>query len=212
MAIIQNPLTGRSSGSFGTAVFSTVYGKNILRSKPLKYNDKKSEPQLIQRGKFIVAQIWVIMFLSFIRSGFASIAVNMSPYAYALGWYMKNAVNLVSGNYVIDYSAAKFSFGDRALLSVYAPTLEGVDIVNVSWLNTNPTTNGDPSDTVNLISYSESDGSHQIFINCATRSDADKDITFPSNLPTGKSHIWLNCQDTALSILSESEYCGYITV
>lgn len=40
MAIVQNPITGRSRNKFGTAVFSKQYGKNTMRAKPLDVNQK----------------------------------------------------------------------------------------------------------------------------------------------------------------------------
>jgi len=42
MAIIQNPLIGRAKRQAGGMVFQTVFEKNIMRSKPFIYRDKKS--------------------------------------------------------------------------------------------------------------------------------------------------------------------------
>ena len=55
MAIIQNPLIGRAKRQAGGMVFQTVFEKNIMRSKPFIYRDKKSDQQLLVRQCFLDA-------------------------------------------------------------------------------------------------------------------------------------------------------------
>lgn len=47
---VQNPLTGRSSGKYGTGRFSTWNGKNIVATQPASYNDKKTDVQISNRA------------------------------------------------------------------------------------------------------------------------------------------------------------------
>lgn len=50
MATVQNPLTGRSSGKFGTARFATWNGKNVVATQPASYNDANTDVQQSNRS------------------------------------------------------------------------------------------------------------------------------------------------------------------
>lgn len=52
MAIVQNTLIGRAKRSVGNTTFSTLYGQNILKSKPIEVRDAKTELQLKYRALF----------------------------------------------------------------------------------------------------------------------------------------------------------------
>lgn len=48
---VQNPLTGRSSGSFAGAIFSTWKGKNVVRSKPIEVKPSNTLAQIKNRNR-----------------------------------------------------------------------------------------------------------------------------------------------------------------
>ena len=52
MAIVQNPITGRTRKKFGTAVFSKHYENNTMRSRPMQVSNPRTEGQVLQRSKF----------------------------------------------------------------------------------------------------------------------------------------------------------------
>ena len=52
MAIVQNPITGRSSGTYAGAVFATQFGKNVLRSKPVSVSVSQTDASKLAREKF----------------------------------------------------------------------------------------------------------------------------------------------------------------
>jgi hypothetical protein len=54
LAIVQNPIIGKSQNKFANGIFSTWNGKNVLRSKPLSVANPKTLPQQIQRTKIAV--------------------------------------------------------------------------------------------------------------------------------------------------------------
>lgn len=84
MAIVQNPITGRSSGKFGTGIFQTQFGVNILRTMPGSYRDAKTPGQLAQRGKFKIAAEFIRGCYPWIKSTFPISKVRMNPFAYVL--------------------------------------------------------------------------------------------------------------------------------
>ena len=80
MAIVQNPITGRTRKKFGSAVFSKQFGKNTLRSKPIEVSNPRTEKQKMQRSKFSLMVELSRMFLSFIRIGFKQSSIGMSEF------------------------------------------------------------------------------------------------------------------------------------
>jgi hypothetical protein len=212
MAITQNPLIGRTKGTFAGAVFAKYYDKNIIRSKPVQIRDPKSEAQVSQRSKFKIAQQWVIMFLVVIRSGFASYAQNMSAYASALGWYMKNAVTGTPGNYSIDYSAAQFTFGTiaPAILANFS-NLDRGD-TGVIFTDNSDESNANSSDTVTLILYSPS--SNNYVVTTPGNNRGDEYVNYGGTLfEVGETlHAWLFFTNQTTGEMSNSVYAGSGTI
>jgi hypothetical protein len=54
LAIVQNPIIGKSQNKFANGIFSTWNGKNVLRSKPLSVANPQTLPQQIQRAKISI--------------------------------------------------------------------------------------------------------------------------------------------------------------
>jgi hypothetical protein len=212
MAITQNPLIGRSSGKFAGAVFSTSYGKNIIRSKPVEVRDAQSESQVNQRNKFKVAQQWVIMFLSIIRTGFANYKTNMSAYAAALGWYLKNAVVDSGGTWVIDYANAVFSFGEllpESSVSILSATPTGLSL---SLSNSSGNGNALASDIPIMIAYCPTTQALLIYNSEDKREDqwcaVDTTLFSEGDL----IHVWAFWVREDGSMISDTIYVGSTTV
>jgi len=110
--ITQNATFGRTSGSLGNVIAQTIFGKNVLRSKPLKYRDKQSPAQLLQRSKMRSAMEFIKPKLSIFRNSFKNQAVNKSVYSSVLSYYIRNCVNFNGTEYFIEPEFAIFAQGD----------------------------------------------------------------------------------------------------
>lgn len=51
MAIVQNPIIGVAKKTAGGMVFSRSLDQNVIRAKPITYNDRKSPAQVAQRTR-----------------------------------------------------------------------------------------------------------------------------------------------------------------
>jgi len=91
MAIVQNPITGRSKNKFGTAVFTTQFGKNVMRTKPLEVRNPKTEGQVKQRNKFTITVDLVRNVLPLINEIYAGSLRKMSPFNKVTSINVKNA-------------------------------------------------------------------------------------------------------------------------
>ena len=91
MAIVQNPITGRTKKTFGTAVFSKQWGKNTMRAKALEVKNPRTEGQVKQRTKFTTIVDLVRQVLPLINEVYAGSLTNMSPYNKVTSINVKNA-------------------------------------------------------------------------------------------------------------------------
>jgi len=209
MAIVQNPLIGRASGKFSGAVFSTNYSKNVIRSRPVEFRDKKSASQLAQRSKFIIAQQWVVKFLTIIRTGFASLAVNKSAYIAALSWYLENGITGSPGSYEIDYTNAKFTFGDLAQIAGANIDYFNTDFISIDVDDNSNLDNASADDIGILILY---DPLSDIIYTSSTANFRTSGILEGANIPFShgtECHIWFYAQSSSGNSISESQYYGF---
>lgn len=91
MAIVQNPITGRTKKTFGTAVFSKQWGKNTMRTKALDVKNHRTEGQVKQRTKFSTIVALVKEVLPLINEVYAKSLKTMSPFNKITSINVKNA-------------------------------------------------------------------------------------------------------------------------
>ena len=103
MAIVQNPITGRSSGTYAGAVFATQFGKNVLRSKPVSVSVSQSDASKLARQKFKALAAAVKELSPALNTFFTSKDFNMPVTSYIIGQAYDRAVSGTLGNVVVDY-------------------------------------------------------------------------------------------------------------
>ncbi len=91
MARVQNPIIGRASGKFGTGVFATLFGQNILRSLPVEVRNPRTPAQIAQREKFAAGVAFIKKIYPFIKQAFPSSLANMVPASYVLPSVLRHA-------------------------------------------------------------------------------------------------------------------------
>jgi hypothetical protein len=115
MAIVQNPIVGRSSGKFANAIFSKNYQKNIIRSKPIEVANPNTTGQQTQRHKFTIFQSFVSDLLTIFRIGYTNKSMKKSAYSKAMAYMFASEVLGTIGTpsittSVIDLSESKKHF------------------------------------------------------------------------------------------------------
>jgi len=91
MAIVQNPITGRTKKAFGTAVFTSLFGKNIIRTKPLEVSNPRTPAQVKQRNKFATIVAIVKQVVPLLKEVYGKRLTNMTPANKITGINVKNA-------------------------------------------------------------------------------------------------------------------------
>lgn len=78
MAVSQNFIVGKTSGSAGGVTFTTWKGKNVFKSKPQTVGNPQTERQTNQRGKFTFMVFAMRSLLALIRRTFKEQAATMT--------------------------------------------------------------------------------------------------------------------------------------
>ena len=120
MALSQNPMTGKMSGTVGNFVTSTHRGKNVIRSKAFLPKDANTDAQKQHRSLFKVLSDEYATLAPLADDGFPSRPVNQSVYNAFLAANMPDAVDYSGEIPVIDYSKLVVSKG----------TLPGVNVLS----------------------------------------------------------------------------------
>ncbi len=131
MAIVQNPITGRTKNKFGTAVFSKNFGKNTMRSKPMDVKNPKTAGQVKQRTKFKTVVELIRQVLPLINEVYAGSLKKMSPFNKVTSINVKTA--FVGEPPVLDHT--KVVLCDFTGSSVDNVTLTGqaAQVMDITW-------------------------------------------------------------------------------
>jgi|WetSurMetagenome_2_1015567.scaffolds.fasta_scaffold11527_5 hypothetical protein len=133
MAIVQNPITGRTKGKFASAVFSKQFGKNTMRSKALTVRNPNSTGQQTQRSKFNLVLDMCRTFLQTIRTGWANAAMGMSAYNAAFSYNIKNAITGAFPNFEIDPSLVLVARGILTGIQDFNAAAASAHKINLTW-------------------------------------------------------------------------------
>jgi hypothetical protein len=80
MAIVENPEIGKTRGNVGNVVFSSQYGKNILRTKPISCKNPKTPLMLKYRERHKKTLALVRQVLNYINVAYAGSVQGMAAY------------------------------------------------------------------------------------------------------------------------------------
>jgi len=96
MAVSQNSLIGKTSGSVGGITFTSWKGINVVKSKPTSVANPDSDLQKMQKS--VMRQLVAInqSLSGAIKQGFSSLAIGMSAYNAFTSYNSKNAFNLTA--------------------------------------------------------------------------------------------------------------------
>ena len=131
MAIVQNPITGRTRKKFGTAVFSKHYEQNTMRTRPMQVSNPRTEGQVKQRSKFAQTVDLIRQVLPVVNDAYSNTLKNMSPFNKIVSINSKNI--FVEGTNEIDYTKVQFCDNEGSNVRNVELTCEDDQVVSFIW-------------------------------------------------------------------------------
>jgi hypothetical protein len=212
MAIVQNPVTGRTKKKFGSAVFSKQFGKNTMRTKPVEVRNPKTLLQRQQRSKFSLMVALSRMFMGFIRVAFKQAATSMSAFNVFVKSNISNVFTGVYPNYSIDFT--KLIVAKGTLTGVNSGTVAAAAgrKIDIAWSDNSG--NGDALATdkamVLVINYTKKLVAHDT--TTKTRADAALELIVKPAWVGDTVHAFMSFKTEAGNMVADSTYLGDITV
>lgn len=174
MAIVQNPITGRTKKKFGTAVFSTQFGKNTMRTKPINVKNPKTDAQVKQRTKFTIVVDLIRQVLPLINEVYSGSLKNMSPYNKITSINVKNA--FTGEPPVLDHTKIVLCHFEGSSVNNVVLTPQANQVIDIAWVaNTNIQEELDA--LLTFIVFNCSTNQAMVFTDVAQRSDGIASIT-----------------------------------
>ena len=137
MAIVSNPLIGKSKQKLGGVVFTSWKGRNVLKTKPLTVANPKTEGQLNQRAKLVDVLRVYRANNAVLNVGFNEAAKTISAYNAMMSENMKNSfVSATGGTSTkspIHFLASKGTLSGLADLEFSSTPAAGDVGLSISW-------------------------------------------------------------------------------
>ena len=212
MAIVQNPITGRTRKKMGNAVFSKNFGKNTMRAKPESVKNPKTTGQVNQRSKFKLMVFNSRVLLGMIRISFQNMAKGKSAFNAFMQANIKTAISGTSGNYSINYPNLIVAKGPLFQSQNLVASVDQVAKIKRTWnppINPLDTSNNDKlfnvafNVTKNEWSYGETG---------TLRSAGTDEQGVPANWSGNSVHVYTFFISTDGRQCSDSVYGGMFTV
>jgi len=212
MAIVQNPITGRTKKKFGSAVFSKQFGKNTMRTKPIEVRNPKTLAQRQQRSKFTLMVELSRMFLPFIRIGYKQSSVGMSQFNAFMKTNIKDVITGAYPNFSIDFSKLIVSKGTLAGVDGGAVAASAGKEIDISWVDNTGTGDALATDKALQLVINYDKGAVLQNVLSKTREDEASTLTAPDSWVGDNVHVYLAFMDVTGTRVANSSFLGSVTV
>jgi len=183
MAVTQNTLIGRSSGSVGGVTFATWKGLNIMKSKAVSVANPDTIAQQKQRNKMALIVGIYRLISSIVQVGFKTQAVGKSEYNAFVSDNIKTAISADSSAVAtLDPELLTIAKGTIGVVEIDDVTQSGPEDFAVNWTDTIPV-GGASSDFAYALAY---DPTADVFVQ-STASSTRADETITISFPTGST-------------------------
>ncbi|MFH0865392.1 MAG: DUF6266 family protein [Bacteroidota bacterium] len=212
MAIVQNPITGRTKKKFGTAVFSKQFGKNTMRTKPIEVRNPKTLLQKQQRAKFTLMVALARMFMGFIRIAFKQVAIGMSAFNAFVSDNITNVITGVYPAYSIDFTQLIVSKGTLTGADSGAAAAVAGHKVDISWVDNSG--NGDALATDNAMVLVINNTRKAVLQDSTTKTRADEalQLTAPVSWVGDTVHAYLAFKTPAGNNIADSVFLASVII
>ncbi len=194
MAIVQNPITGRTRKAFGTAVFAKQFSKNTMRTKPLQVKNPKTPKQLTQRKKFSTIVELIRQVIPTLNNVYAGSLTNMSPFNKIVSVNVKNAFTGTPP--VLDHTKVVLcTFKGSSVKDVTITALPN-QVMQIDW-NPNTTNVDELASMISFIMFNCTNNEAVLFTDVAARSVGTANVTVPDTWVGALTTIHIITKDFA---------------
>ncbi len=212
MAIVQNPITGRTRGKFATAVFSKQFGKNTMRSKPASVANPRTQLQKEQRAKFALMVELSRMFLPFLKTSLKNASVGMSEFNTFMKINIKNVITGTFPDYAIDFENLLVSKGSLTGADMATATATAGSAVEIVWNDNTGVGDAQNMDKVLALVINPEKGYAISSIATTTRATETLEIDLPADWASDNVYVYISFIADGSTKTSDSSFLGEISI
>lgn len=205
MGRLINGVNGPFIGKAGSIIGYTVNGVGYIKGLYKRRTKLPTEKEAFNRKKFAAAQNWLQPLTNIVRAGFKGYNERFQGFAAAKSFLMKNALQVIDGEIVIDPALVKISFGNLPLPKNIECVFQEPYTFRLSWATSLP--EGHEHDQVMVLAY-HIEGHDEFGIVYGSYRNTGEQLV-PVGDPIGKTfHIYLAFIAADRSRQSDSVYLG----
>ena len=187
MAVVQNTLIGRTRGSIGGVTFSTQFGLNVAKGKPVSVANPNTDKQIMRRSALTQVTAIGRALLGVVSVTFRSLAVGKSAY---------NAFSSLALREAFDYSLPPVATFDPSMLMISKGTISptapisasvnaGTGVLTVTYPSANEGVGQHNSDLAVVVAHNPAAGKWLGAITTDIRNDGSAALDCSSILDSG---------------------------
>jgi hypothetical protein len=212
MSKISSGILGGFSGKVGNVVGAKWKGIDTMKIKPSNIRNPKTPRQLDQRTRFSTIIGFLKPMAEFIRVSFRPYAKKMTQFNAAMSYNLQHAITGTYPNYSVDFSKALVSRGSLTEAINGAATSPSKGNVVFTWSDNTGSGSALSSDKAMLLAYNPSKQQAVSNITNVERDTATATLTVPDDFSGNLIHLYLSFANAEGSKVSNSIYCGSVTV
>jgi hypothetical protein len=212
MAIVQNPITGRTKKKFGSAVFARQFGKNTMRTKPIEVRNPKTLLQQQQRSKFSIMVALARLMMGFIRVSFKQTATTMSQFNMFVKSNISTAITGAFPNYSVNFANLIISKG--TLTGADGGTADAIagHKVDIAWNDNSGNGDALATDNAMLLVINYVKGAIVQDTITKTRTNASIQLTVPASWVGDLVHAYIAFKTPANNKVSDSTFLASVNI
>ncbi|MFA5417832.1 MAG: DUF6266 family protein [Bacteroidales bacterium] len=199
MAIVQNPITGRTKKTFGTAVFSKQFGNNTMRTKAMDVKNPQTPGQMRQRNKFSTTVALIRPLLPFINEVYAGSLTSMSPFNKITSINVKNA--FVGEPPELDHTLVVLCDFEGSTVKNVTLTGQADQVMDITW-DPNTTNADELASLLTFVLFNCSTNESIIFRDAAAREDGTASVNVPVEWVDAQTSLHVMTRDYAQTLAS----------
>lgn len=208
--IAQNPIIGKAKNKLGNVVFSTIFGKNIVKGKALSVHNPRTTKQTSNRIKFSVTLAFLQPIIGLIQAGFKEMAIGMSAFNAAMSYNRLNALTGIAPNITVDLAKVVIAKGSLMGFDNLVITSPVVNAIHLAWDDNTGYGNAQAADLLRVGLYEETTDKWVSGFSAATRADGAADIDIPAGWAGKTVHVYPFFASTTSKNASMGESAGTI--
>jgi len=212
MGTYNKGILGSFSGKVGTVVGAYWRGKNVMRSLPRKSNKPPTDDQLLQRTIFTVVAKFLNPIKPIVGAYFGKPQGDKSPFNLATSYHIKEAVEEINDEIVMDFPRVLISRGDLVPVAGAGYSYAQPGQIDMVWTNNSGQGNAKADDKLIVVIYAPAINTFAVYNPAGDRATGQAALGYDAFFEGLDVYGWATFVSANNSLAATSVYLGELTL